>query len=90
MKKVNISIVMESESEKAEYSLLEINVKGIMKYAIYIKSGEEEDFAIFDNNRESCELLFEKAVAQRLSPMHLEDIARDFGRELYELNLEKF
>jgi hypothetical protein len=90
MKKLNISIIMESESEKAEYSLLEINVKGRVKYAIYIRAGGEEDFTLFDISREDCERLFEKAVAQQLSPIHLEDVARDHNREAYELNLENF
>ncbi len=90
MKKANISIIMESESEKSEYSLLEINVNGKIKYGLYIKSGDEEDFAVLDNSREVCEHLLERAVAHELSPIHLEDVARDHSKGLYELNLENF
>jgi len=84
MTKGKILNVAESENESAEYSLWEIKIKDKVKYAIYVSAKEDSDFELFNGSREHCEHLFNKAVAENLSPIHLEDIATDIKRELYE------
>lgn len=84
MTKAKISIIKERKNESAEYYLLEISVKEKTKYALCISRGGETDFALFDGNREACEHLLEKAVTYELSPIHIEDVSRDYKRELLD------
>ena len=84
MTKGKFLMISESENENAEYSLWEIKIKDTVRYAIYAKANGESDIEIFSGNRENCERIFKTVVEEELSPIHLEDIATDMKRELYE------
>ena len=75
--KTDISIIFQEERENTVYTLCQINIHGLIKYAVAIANEQGSDFELIDTDRDrSCDF-FKKALEFQLSPIHLKDTVRD-------------
>lgn len=90
MTKASISMIRKKETENVAYSLWKISISETEKFALHVQSRDEEDFDVLGDDQKESEIFLEKIADCDLSPIHLQDAARDHKDEVNKRRLGIF
>ena len=71
-------IVETRQKNRSSYTLLRLEGRGFLNYAIAVEDGDGHELALLCANREACESFFATVVEGELASVHLREVAEDF------------
>lgn len=74
---ISVSVVKEHGDSSGHYALVKIGLFGMNSYAICVL-GDDYALETVGDSLEAAELLFDTAVREGVSPMHVYDVVSDF------------